>query len=185
MKKLTLCILAIAMTLLAVTGCGSKSSESTPTPTPTPTPTATAKPTPTPAPTPNLDELYNTDKAAYYQKAIEQVAKDNSTEVNKCEYIPETVLRVELYAPAMPTKKMKLNNAKITLARLLEVIGPKLDVPLNIDVFSEKDGVQTVVVSADFEPVTVNAHAFTEADFSNISAYTTYWYVRPELQEYD
>lgn len=185
MKKLTLCILAIAMTLLAVTGCGSKSSESTPTPTPTPTPTATAKPTPTPAPTPNLDELYNTDKAAYYQKAIEQVAKDNSTEVNKCEYTPESVLRVELYAPMMPTKKMKLNNAKITLARVLKVIGPKLDVPMDIDVFSNEDGVETIVVAAEFEPVTVNAHAFTEADFSNISAYTSYWYVRPELREYD
>lgn len=182
-KKLILCAVIALFCVIVAAGCGSKEPE--PTPTPTPTPTATPTATATPKPSANLDELYNTDKQAYYTQAIGQVAEDNHTEVNKCEYTPGNVLRVELYEPPMPSKKMKLNNAKITLARLLEVIGPKLDVPLNIDIFSNEDGVATVVVSADFEPAAVNGQTITEKDFSNIRVYADYWYVRPELQEYD
>lgn len=177
-KKLMLCVVIALLCVIGAAGCGSKEPE--PTPTPTPTPTATA----TPKPSANLDELYNTDKQAYYTQAVTQVAEGNGNTVHKCEYTPGNVLRVELYAPKA-TKKMQLNNAKISLARLLEIIGPKLDVPLNIDILAPADGVETVVVSADFEPAAVNGQTITEKDFSNIRVYADYWYVRPELQEYD
>ena len=169
--KLIFCVLAVFIGAIGLMGCAKN--DPAPTPAPTPTPAAAPQNDPT------LDALYQTDKAAYYNEAVNRVAENTHCQVKTCAYA-EDGLRVELRAKKARTQKEQLDNAKITITRLLALISAKLDVPLSVEITVTEGKVEPVVVSAIFEPDMVKNVAFFDEVAPSVQLDASEWVERTE-----
>ena len=167
--KPILCVIAALLGVLCLAGCA----KSAPAPTPMPTPTAA------PRNDEKLDALYQTNKAAYYKEAVDWVAEDTRCQVKTCAY-SEDGLRVELRAKKARTPTEQLDNAKITITRLLALISAKLDVPLSIEITVTEGKIEPVVVSAVFEPDMVKNVAFFDEVAPSVQLDASEWVERTE-----
>ena len=136
-----------------------------------------------------LEQLYNTDRNAYYNQVMADCCKENHMTLRKCEW-NENVMFIEVNNDGSFGKKLKLNSAKIAMSKILETLSPKLDVTVDIDVTTEEiddygNGVYQIVASGEFTPETVHKINFDTFDDTKINRIADEWFVRPELQQYD